>query len=480
MRATVLVFSTVLFSIPWTANAAETSRDHLRRADELAQSGKLEQAVQEYTEAIHLRLDDADAWFARGKALEKLERNWDALEDFEEALKYKPGDGAILLERGFVYGQMGDFERGIADLTRALGDTQMARPESARALALRGAAYAKLGRYPEALDDFSKALTASPDDFDLHLARATVYTALNQHERALQDRTQAVRLRPDSAEALLARGGSYHALGLHEKGLADRTEAIHLRPDMAAAWCARGSAYFLLGQYDKAADDLKQAVRLDHGYLEARMVLAKAVSQIPSNIEPQISAANEVEEDTKGSAITQVAADARTAPDSAPAAPDAPYQSFHSAPLAPPPAEVVAASAKPVNPAVSSKAPAKTSQAPVAPPILVAPGEAKSAAAMNQRGRELLYQGKYLEAIAELTAALRDQPNFTLALNARGFGYTLIRDWPHALDDLDEAIRLDPKYVNAYHNRSVARKGAGDLAGSAADDAKVRELTGKK
>jgi tetratricopeptide (TPR) repeat protein len=106
--------------------------------------------------------------------------------------------------------------------------------------------------------------------------------------------------------------------------------------------------------------------------------------------------------------------------------------------------------------------------------------DGSSATAHNQRGRELIQQGKYREAVEELTEALSSRPDFALALNARGFAYVLLKDWPHATEDLDAAIRLDPRYANAYHNRAVARKATGDATGAAADDAKSQELAAKK
>jgi tetratricopeptide (TPR) repeat protein len=104
-------------------------------------------------------------------------------------------------------------------------------------------------------------------------------------------------------------------------------------------------------------------------------------------------------------------------------------------------------------------------------PVLTATAEQH-----NILGRQLTAAGQYREAVVELTEALRIEPNFVLALNARGFALFMLHDWARAIADLDKAILLNPNYANAYSNRAIARSRIGDAAGALADLKRAQAL----
>jgi tetratricopeptide (TPR) repeat protein len=309
---------------------------------------------------------------------------------------------------------------------------------SAALYAARAAERVKMGDAKNAIADFNRALEISPDDFSLHLARADQYAATGDPKSALADRDRAVHLKPDVAGTHLARADSYLQLGMRDEEMADRDETIRLAPDWPEAWLARGRSYFLRGEYSTALGDLNKVLDLKPDQAEARLLLVKTLE-----------------------AIEKAEASAKAAP---PVSEPQPSQPSASEPSS---AEPVVSAAAPA----SAPTPFHKDAPPTAAPA--------SAAVHHQRGRDLLNQSKYAEAIAELTEAIRLQPKFPLALNARGFAYYLTKKVPLALADFDQAILFDANYINAYQNRAKARTAAGDTQGAAEDNAKVHELTEK-
>lgn len=126
-----------------------------------------------------------------------------------------PSDADGFRRRGMAYASMEEFDRALADLTRACD----LAPQDAEARYDRGAVYAEDGQFISALQDYNAALTLQPDDVDAHLARAEL---LQSHPDAdspgaatqvKSDADAVSRLSPPAAAVRLTLGDVYEALG---------------------------------------------------------------------------------------------------------------------------------------------------------------------------------------------------------------------------------------------------------------------------
>lgn len=79
-------------------------------------------------------------------------------------------------------------------------------------------------------------------------------------------------------------------------------------------------------------------------------------------------------------------------------------------------------------------------------------------------------RGMIFEAIENYNQAIRLDPKYAEAYLKRGLYYSKYGKKQKAIEDFDQAMRLDPKLAaSAYFNRGVARAGLKDLKGAIAD-----------
>jgi tetratricopeptide (TPR) repeat protein len=153
-----------------------------------------------------------------------------------------------------------------------------------------------------------------------------------------------------------------------------------------------------------------------------------------------------------------------------------PQTSMHTVRLGARPLDLINVDFRLSRPAPPDAAPAALPVQP--PPLAAGPLNSRSGTAQqhNILGRQLSKEGRYREAIVELTEALRIAPDFALAFNARGFARLMLHDSARAIEDLDKAILLNPSYGHAYHIRAIARRTIGDAPGAAADLQRSQQL----
>jgi Flp pilus assembly protein TadD len=99
-----------------------------------------------------------------------------------------------------------------------------------------------------------------------------------------------------------------------------------------------------------------------------------------------------------------------------------------------------------------------------------------SAQQFVQQGRELVQKNQFNEALSPLDRAIDADPWSAPAYNLRGYAHLRLLQFDQALADCNEAIRLQPNFLNAYENRASARRHLGDNAGAQQDARKVSDM----
>ncbi|MFA6030920.1 MAG: tetratricopeptide repeat protein [Elusimicrobiota bacterium] len=212
------------------------SGDRLERADALISAERHEEAVSELTGLLARDPKNARALKLRGYALIRLNKQADALLDLDEALKLRPKDAATLSYRAIARLDLEDFKGALADI----GAAQVLLPAEADALEARKAfAYARIGRYEDAMAASAKALKRNPESYSANIARARAATALGRCAEALPAVDWLIEKVPQSGEYRALRadctcGGDGRAVPAARPGascLVDSEKAAALSPD---------------------------------------------------------------------------------------------------------------------------------------------------------------------------------------------------------------------------------------------------------
>lgn len=130
----------------------------------------------------------------------------------------------------------------------------------------RGFAYYRTGRYPQALVDLNKAVSANSEAF---FHRGMVHKAIGDIRASIDDFTQAIEHGVNAVESLFNRAVCYMTAESYESAISDFTEYLQSNPDDAEAFTYRGLSYLNLQNYPSAERDLKKAVELESSHPEA-------------------------------------------------------------------------------------------------------------------------------------------------------------------------------------------------------------------
>ncbi len=157
--------------------ATATAEEHFNRGVTLYEQGRLDKAIGEFTKAIELDPNYAEAYRSRGFAYSKKGKDHWAYADITK----KPVDYA---------NAKAIYQRAIADYTKAI----KLDPNDAMAYLSRGEAFFMQGKSDWAIDDYTKAIELDPNDARAYMFRSAVYAVRWETDKAIADLEKAIEV----------------------------------------------------------------------------------------------------------------------------------------------------------------------------------------------------------------------------------------------------------------------------------------------
>ena len=152
--------------------------------------GDYQAAVTDFTKAIELMPDLAEAYTGRGSVLIVIGKNQEALTDFNQAIRLAPNDSKAYKLRGILLNKIGRNQEALADFNQAL----LLNPKDVEAYSIRGPVYAELGEFQNALGDCNKAIFMELDNALAYVCRARVRLLMRDAQGFIEDTQKAAKL----------------------------------------------------------------------------------------------------------------------------------------------------------------------------------------------------------------------------------------------------------------------------------------------
>jgi len=417
--------------------------------------GELDLAIADFTQALKIHPEFADAYYNRGIAYSEKRELDLTIADYTQALKIYPEFTAAYNNRGSAYSDKGELDLAIADYTQAL----KIYPKFTVAYINRGSTYSDKGELDLAITDFNLALKFNPESADAYNNRGIAYYKKGELDLAIADFKLALKFNPEYYEAYISRGVAYSDKGELEKAIADYTQALKFNPESADAYYNRGIVYSEKGELDKAITDFTQALKFNLEYSEAynnrgvaygkKGELEKAITDynqaIKFNIENAGSYNNRgifyYQTGELDLAIADFTQALKFNPENA--------EAYNN--------RGIAYSDK----GELDKAIANYTQA-----LQIYP---ENAEAYKNRGNTYYDKGELDLAIADFTQALKFNPEDTEAYYNRGIFYYKTGKLEKAIADYNQALKFNSEFAAAYNNRGNAYSKKGELDKALAD-----------
>ena len=264
---------TLALPFPSTKHTLEFGRNYLSYGSMFFQRGYLDQAEVAFQLALRDDPSSAEALYGIGSVYLNQNKNSDARQTFERAVKLQANYPGTLPDSwnnlGVIATREGRYDDSIACFQQAL----KLDPHHLLSLDNLGNAYRVQKRWDEARKVLERALAVAPQDAEANYSLGMVYAQTDDNAKAYEYLQRALKARPVYPEALNNLGVLYVVTERRNEAVASFQQCIRVAPAFDQAYLNLARVYALEGARDRARGVLNDLLQQHPGHPQAEQML---------------------------------------------------------------------------------------------------------------------------------------------------------------------------------------------------------------
>ena len=234
------------------------------------QNNQIQEALGELNTIYKREPNNTMALYSLGYCHERLGREAEAIEYYQDCLKFKSYLQLPAQRLAAIYFKNNQLEKAIEQYQLLKSEY----PDDISTLINLGHLYISTGRFQYAIETFNTAILMHPDNFfnqdeeiEQLISGGDFYDALERVEDLLQDH-------PYRADLLMKHGDILRMMGATNDAVAEYENAVRICPDLLEATIKLGTQYLQLQQEELAAEQFNRAFELNDNIVDAYIGLA--------------------------------------------------------------------------------------------------------------------------------------------------------------------------------------------------------------
>ena len=248
------------------------TRGRMAAAAICLQNNQLHSAIEELNSVYLRQPNNTMALYALGYCYERLGQEAQAVEFYQDCLKFKNHLQLPRQRLAAVYFKNSQLEKTIAEYELLKNEY----PDDISTLVTLGHLYIANTRYAEAVETFNTAILIHPDNFHTEVSDIDQLIREGRLDEALEQLEDLLETQPDRADLIMKRGDVLGMLGATAESVCQYEEAIRIRPDFLEASIKLGTQYLQMRADHLAAQQFNRAVEINDQIVDAYIGLTIA------------------------------------------------------------------------------------------------------------------------------------------------------------------------------------------------------------